>query len=69
MYDNPSIDVTVGTKLNPTTSEPPRGTMETKNIKDNIVAEQHRIVTHRNVKSKVFNEDYQDNLMDEIFIV
>ena len=65
--DLPSNDVSIEPELNPTTTKPLQKLSEIEKAEDNVIAD--KLTSRKNYQYKIFSEDYQDKLMDEIFIV
>ena len=66
MYEQPSNEQATKIKSNPTTENSDK-VIGRKLIVENVIND--KLEDFETNKYKIFNEDYQDNLMDEIFIV
>ena len=66
LYGQPSNEISTEPQSNPTT-EPSKEIIRKETIEDNVIDD--KLKDLKDIKYKIFTEDYQDNLMDEIFIV
>jgi hypothetical protein len=66
LYGQPSNEISTAPQSNPTTQQSEK-IIRTETVEHNVIDD--KLKDLKNIKYKIFTEDYQDNLMDELFIV